>query len=90
MNLLRIFYDFIHVYQNALKVDSKNINALVGIASALYIFEIYDEEINYYDEILIVDLNNKNVKNDLFSLSINLGNYEAQFSYFHSTIAYFD
>jgi tetratricopeptide (TPR) repeat protein len=90
MKFPEIFYDSLHVCQNPLKVDSKNIDALVGIVSILYVLERYDEAINYYNKILTVDRNNKNAKNGLFSLWINLGNYESQFSYFDSAITYFD
>ena len=57
-----IFYGYMQVYYNTLKADTKNIYELVEISFALYPLERYDEIINYYDEALIIDLNNKNVK----------------------------
>ena len=50
------------VYYNTLKPVTKNIYELVEISFTLYLLERYDEIINYYDEALIVNLNNKNVK----------------------------
>ena len=62
MTFSGIFYDSVYSYYNTLKVDTKNINELVKIPFALYDLERYDETINYYNEALAVDLNNKNVK----------------------------
>jgi|GEM_PF-4033781 len=48
MTLPGIFYDSIHGYEKTLKIDPKNLNALVGVASALTSLERYDEAIDYY------------------------------------------
>ena len=87
MKLPSILYDSVHAHEDILKVDSNNIDALVGIVSALDTLERYDEAINYYDQVLSLDPNNKNT---LFNLWIKLGNHDAQFFHFDSSLVYFD
>lgn len=62
MILPGLYYDSISTYKQSLQLDPKNLNALVGMASALSALERYDEAVQYYDEALLVDSNNDNAR----------------------------
>ena len=85
-----LFYDSVSTYQKTLQLDPKNLNALIGTASALVALERYDEAIQYYNEALSVDPENNNAKNGLINLWIKRGNLEVKFFYFDTAIVYFD